>query len=215
MEDISTENTLKKIEALYLDGKFEMARDELLAIKDKLSTGQFHYNLGTILFKENQYGPARFNLELAKQLGFSYPGLEKNLSVVAAKIGHRYDATPLSTLITAPDSYFLLFSAVLITTLSLLKKSGILKFKSFVILLLISLSPVIFKMAWLDKNYKVAVNLKKIQILEGPSKIYNSMYELDEGQKIIVGKSLDEWLLIEWPVEYSGWVNRNELGLIK
>lgn len=217
MENDITNNLLKEMESSYLNGDFNQSKEALLKAKASLNDGLFHYNLGTLYAKNNELGAARYNLEKAKKLGFSYPGLDKNLSLTTKLIestSAQSQLTLTSFMTNISVSYFLLFSVSVWLIICLFKKAKMLSIQSFIILSVFAFSPILIKKLYVDTNFKTAVNLKKIEIYEGPSDIYNVIKEVEEGHKLIIGKSFDEWILVEWPIEYAGWIKRNDIGYL-
>lgn len=217
MENDSTNNLLKEMESSYLTGDFAKSQEILLKARDTISDGMFHYNLGTLLAKKGELGAARYNLEKAKKLGFSYPGLEKNLQVTVKKIEGTvgtYRSSIISEVTSVSLYSVMLLSVCLWVVVCFLKRANKLNWKSFVLFSLLSFSPYLIKSFYIDESYKVAINIKSINIYEGPSEIYSVIKEVSEGNKLIIGKSHEEWLLISWPIELAGWVKRSDIGYL-
>lgn len=217
MENDNTNNLLKEMESSYLKGDFKSAQDLLLKSKDNLDLGLFHYNLGTVFAKEHELGAARYNFEKAKKIGFSYPGLEKNLNLTIKLIegdSVKFEQNALSLSSSLSLSYVLLFTVCVWLIACLLKKAQKINWRSLGIVTFICLSLVGTKMFYIDNLYQSAINVKKIQIYEGPSDIYSVIKEVSEGHKLIVGKSYEDWVLIEWPIEFAGWIKRTEIGYL-
>ncbi|EQC43224.1 SH3 domain protein [Bacteriovorax sp. Seq25_V] len=218
MADSNTNKTLKELEQAYLNGKYDKVKDGLITIKNDVDLGQFHYNLGTVLARSNEFGAARYNLEKAKKIGFNYPGLDKNLDSVVKVVSAGSSKTSGNVLdfaVTSSVGLFLFISLVFCLVATLLRKSRVIeKNLYFAIAVLISFLPVIGKVTYIDSKYKVAINIKKTDVYEGPSDIYPVLKEMTEGQKLIIEKSYEDWMLISSPIEYAGWVKRTELGVL-
>ncbi len=219
MADSNTNKTLKELEQSYLDGKYDNVKDGLIAVKSDVDLGQFHYNLGTVLAKNSEFGASRYNLEKAKKLGFNYPGLDKNLDSVVKVINSTNPGIARESLldfaVTSSEGLFLFMSLVLCLIVTLLKKGRVIqKNRTFVILLMMAFVPYIFKKTYVDTSYKIGVNIKGLKIYEGPSDIYPVLKEIGEGQKVIIEKSFEDWMLISSPKQFAGWVKRSELGLL-
>ena len=57
------EAVFKKFEGLYRKGEYQKAEKLLLTNKEEIPPGIFHYNLGTIHLKIENFSAARFHLE--------------------------------------------------------------------------------------------------------------------------------------------------------
>jgi len=220
MADTNINKQVKELEQLYLNGKFEELKSKLIKDRDSLSPGVFHYNLGTVLAKEGNLAAARYNLEKAKDLGFQHPALYKNISAVKKNVEVKsyaevpLDVKVLEAFVFTPETVFILVSLCLALFVSLLYRFKVFKNKLVLVLCLFILStPVLIKKYYYDTNYLTGINIKDTKIYEGPSEIYEPLKEVVGGQKVILGKSYEEWIFINWPVEYAGWVKRQDLGI--
>jgi len=222
MADTNINKQVKELEQLYLDGKYTELKEKLVKDRDSLSPGVFHYNLGTILAKEGNLAAARYNLEKAKSLGFSHPALIKNLDSVTKKVQvtqynseKPLDIKLLEGFVFTSDSLFLLASLLCALFMTILLRMKLIKNRYiFVALLALSTTPFLVKKYHYNTTYMTAVNIKATKVFEGPSEIYEPIKEIEGGQKVIIGKSFEDWIFVNWPVEYSGWVKRQDLGVL-
>jgi hypothetical protein len=218
MADNNINNSLKKLEELYLNKEFAGLRDELMKIKKDISPGLFHYNLGTAFAKDGMFAAARYNFEKAKKEGLNNLALSKNLELTVEQIDGRPELSFSEDLfdfsVGASSSLFLTMTLVLVLFSVLLKKFKVISRVVFVVLLIVSSSPYLIKTKYLNEKFHVGVNLKDLKIYEGPSAIYDILKVVPPGQKVIVGKKFEDWIMIESPMEHAGWVKRNDLGLL-
>ena len=219
MENDNTNKVLKELQDLYLKGDIENFKSKLINNKSQMSDGLFHYNLGTAFAKQGNYAAARYNLEKSMTSGFIHPSLRKNLNSIKEKLNTAKDDTSHTSsvftgIVTTSSPIFLSISLSLILIVSLLWKIKFIeKLRYLLLLSFISMTPIAIK-TYYSKEYKVGINIKKIKVFEGPSEIYESINEVEAGQKLIIGKSYEEWSLIEWPPENIGWIKRDDLGLL-
>jgi len=209
-------NTAKKF---YLNGDYESAKSTILEGKSQLDPGLFHYNLGSIFLKMGKLGPARYNLEKAKQEGFSYPMLWKNLDFVKAQ-SQVMDPTKARTTqevflgktLDLSTSLVAIFSLlVTITLLFLVRRKQIRIAYAVGVFLMMAFLPLAGKI-YINESYNYAIALETARVYEGPSKIYPDYGELGEGSRVIVNRFHDNWYFIVSPKELSGWIERNQLG---
>ncbi len=220
MANNSTTNILKSVEELYLKKQYEEAIDTLLKHKDTFNSGLFHYNLGSLYLKMGNVGAARYNLEKSKDNGFNLTLVNKNLSVIKQStnivglersdsiyeqaIGYSIDKS--SYLI---GSFFLLCT-IIVLLLVLFKK---IKSNFITLCLLAVLSIPVGVKIFVSARFDRAVALRDLALYEGPSKIYEESGEVGAGSKVVIGKSINGWLLIKYPESVAGWVRREDVGL--
>lgn len=225
MENTITNQKIKSSDAsfaeLYAKKDFKGAVDYLLHNKQQFSSGTFHYNLGTTYAKLGDLGAARFHLEKAREAGVYHSAMVNNLRFVESKI----DAEDLSTStsvvdqvidysLKVPASGYLSISLVLmiITLFIFIRKKQLNHIKSWC-LLLVCLTPVFYSQFYLH-SLNQAVSLKEITIFEGPSKIFQEKGKIKPGAKVLLGEFKDGWFFVKYPISLSGWVNKENLGIL-
>jgi tetratricopeptide (TPR) repeat protein len=73
-------------EELYLKNNYKGAANYLLQNKQQLSSGIFHYNLGTVYSKMGDYAAARFHLEKAIKDGYINSSSLNNLKFIKSQL---------------------------------------------------------------------------------------------------------------------------------
>lgn len=221
MADTITNTTLKKLEDLYREGNIEAFKDQLIKNRDNLSDGLFHYNLGTAFAKSGDLAAARYNYEKALKFGYEHPALKKNLKLVTSQVeqsvpeSEDIQAMMTKNFVFGSESLFLFVALILSLFFVGMKRFKLINNKIIItVLVLLSFTPYLTKKFYYNKKYLTGINLKKVQILEGPSDIYPALKELEAGQKIILSKSFDDYVFIAWPIDYAGWIERSKLGLL-
>ena len=221
MENTITKETIKKLEELYKNKKYDEYNNIMIRNKDHFDLGTFHYNLGTVFAKKGDWGAARYNLETSLKKGLTHPALLKNLKVVTSKVVERrsYEDSKLEELsfqfTSLGEEIVLMFSLIFVLILALLVRfKYILRRSVIFIVFFLCFMPTYMKYI-IDLNYDVAVNLKKLNVYEGPSEIYEIVTEIESGQKLLVGKNIENWMYISYPSIFSGWTKRNGLGFLK
>lgn len=220
MSNNNTEEALKSLESLYLEGNIEGAIELSNQERDEFSPGHLYYNLGTLYAKQGDYAQARYYMEKAFQEGFDLPKVSHNLDIIKNNLTVRelgetggVLGSTFSYLLKAPSAYFTGLSLFLIIFLVTLFRFKFLKnIYLTVILLLLSLAPLSFSKFYL-KKMDFGIALEEVKIHEGPSNIYSSIGALNPGQKIIVGEKDKDWVFIKYPEIFRGWVSKEQLGL--
>jgi len=221
MANTNIDELSKSLETLYLDGKFDKAVDLLLESKNQLTAVDFHYNLGTVYSKMGELGPGRYHLELAMKKGYIGSDILNNLAFIKSKLqgidlsfSQNMSDKLLNFLSQYPVSYAISITLVLMLIFLLLfkfKKVG----SKLVLgaLLVLSLSPVISHQLLLSGK-SFAVNIKEMKVYEGPSSVYDVRVTIPGGSKFILGKSDGDWFYIDHPLDLTGWVKKEDIGIL-
>ncbi len=201
-----------------MDGSWDQAKDVLIENKVKFQKGLFHYNLGTVLYKQEQFAAARYHFEKALLNGFYQNESIHNLFVVKKKIQAETYEKPVTyeghfylSVLSYPTSFFVSLTLLFILATVLAKKH--ISRYVLVFLLFISLFPIGIK-SYTDTFHHKAVTLSEISVYEGPSGIFSESSSLPAGIKVILGKQKDGWIYIKYPLQFSGWVKREKLGIL-
>lgn len=219
MSETKAGQILKDAEQFYVNKDYESALSVILKGKGELDTGLFHYNMGSIYLKRGELGPARFHLEKAKNKGFGYPMLWKNLKFIQEQPqvldpvkSKNIQEFVVGKVMDIPISFFGILTLLLISIILLSYRNLWIKTKSVMIsLLVLSLIPLAGSML-IHRGYKYAIALKPVRVYEGPSKIYSDYGEIPSGSRVVINKFQDNWYFILSPSSISGWVEKTDLG---
>ncbi len=219
MPDSKADQILKSAEEFYVNQDYDSALSVILKAKSDLDPGLFHYNLGSIYLKMEQLGPARFHLEKAKNFGFSYPMLWKNLKYIKAQPqvldptkSKNFQEFFVGKVIDTPMFFVGLFGLICTIFILLSFRKKWIEIKAAVAgVILLALLPLAG--SYIIKNgYQYAIALKPIRVYEGPSKIYPDYGEIAEGSRVLINNLQDDWYFIISPSSQSGWVEKTDLG---
>ncbi len=219
MANHSTQDILKAAQDYYLKGEFENSLKIIRENKSELDSGLFHYNLGSIYLKMNNFGPARFHLEKAKDEGFTYPMVWNNLEYIKLQPGvtdpvmsKNWKEYATANAMDIPfDFYIAYFMAGLCIFLLLLRKKWIQNKLLILAYLALLFIPVTFRYTY-QEGHSYAVAMKDTHVHEGPSKIYPDYGKIAGGSRVLVGRFYDDWYYIVSPSDRSGWVQKSDLG---
>jgi len=219
MKDHSTQDILKAAQGYYLKGEFENSLKIIRQNKDNLDSGLFHYDIGSIYLKMNDFGPARYHLEKAKKEGFSYPMAWNNLNYIKLQPGvidptqsKDWREYTTANIMDIPFSfYFAFFMVGMCLFLFLLKKKWIENKTLILLYFVLFTTPLIFRYSY-ENGHNYAVTMRDTRVHEGPSKIYSDFGKISAGSRVVVGRFYDNWYYIVSPSERSGWVQKSDLG---
>ena len=197
MEDTTIEGVLKTVASLYSQKNYGEALKLLESNKAEISSGVWHYNMGTIYAKTENLPLARFHLIMAEELGLTNKDQASNLEMVEVKLGVDKNESALST-----SDY--LIKGSLKASEGILTAVGLLLIVLAVILLALSCTGLNL---WIH-SWKRMIVIEPRVIQEGPSAIFREQGELPVGTMIIV-KAQGDWLNIVYPSRYEGWVKSN------
>lgn len=214
MEDTTIEDVLKTVQNYYAQKDYNLALDTLLKNQEHVPPGIWHYNVGTVHGKLENWPLARFHLLMAGKEGYVSQEAIQNRELVEEKLNVGRLEIP-----TSASDYFFKYSleathGVFTTMGLLLIISGIIalwkKVSAKVTILFFLTAVMIFGFNWwlveLDKN--IIVNSQIVH--EGPSAIFESSEELPAGVMVITVQS-GEWLKIIYPSRFQGWIKKSGL----
>ena len=218
MEDKIIKDILKNVGALYDKNDYQGAIHLLEKNKIHVSPGVWHYNLGTLYAKLENFPISRYHFMMADLKGYSEKSLFNNKKIVEEKLeieGHEQSHTLTDYLIkgSIEASYGLL------TTLSMMmlvsgifvsfRKSNLklLKFWAFASVLIL-----IFNF-WVQ-SWKKGIIIESQILHDGPSSLFISNNELPLGLMIVVLEK-DDWLKIVFPSRYRGWIKNNGIRILE
>ena len=219
MENNTTATTVLPLEQLYAQGQYSQFITKVMEAQSQYSPAQYHMMLGSAYAKKGDLAVGRYHLEKAKQLGFHGTDLSNNL----AAIKQRLKVQDLSTSKSTSDQFTyymcripreLYWSSSLILgamALYFILKSNFKRWALCAIILLLATLPTIYERTVVSQTH-FAVSLQEGHVSEGPSKIFGDKINLPAGAMVVIGRSVDNWVFIEAPLIYSGWVDRSLLG---
>lgn len=214
MEDTTIEDVLKTVENLYAQKDYQKALETLTAHKSEISNGVWHYNVGTVYGKLENWPMARYHLMLADWNGLSSKDVIANKKFVEAKLGVEKLERPI-----APSDYLVKngieASQGILTSVSLLvvlvglvffwKKRNI----RTLVASLVVCGMIAGLNIWIHSWDKLIVTSTQI-IKDGPSDIFGPRDEIPPGL-MIVGRKKGAWIEVIYPSRFQGWIKDNGL----
>lgn len=218
MEDTTIEDMLKTAEAQYIQQDYAGALKTLTENQTKISSGIWHYNVGTVYGAMKDYPLARYHLMQADRDGFSTKESRQNLELVENQLEISRLEKPLSpgdymvkgSLVAAEGILTAIGLLILVVGLLGLRKQQ--SFKAFGAL--IGVVVLIFGLNWWIKSWPLSIVIKNIEIYEGPSTIFNSRDELPAGVMVLTTEK-NGWKKIIYPSRFNGWIKVDDLKELK
>lgn len=218
MDNTNINKTLKSLESSYLNNEYQAVIDGFLAVKDQLPKGVFHYNLGTAFLKSGEIGAGRYHLELALKNGYHLPEnlhniktLKNTSNIIDAGDNSFIEKTIAESVSASWDVVFLIV-AIMFTIVNVFRKKIFKSLTIYITACLFLLVPIIGKKVLMNK-YNEAVVVKEGKIFEGPSKLFETNFEIKSGTKILWDRMKDDWIFVVYPEALSGWVKKDSLAL--
>lgn len=220
MENTTTATTALPLQELYTQGHYLQFINKVMEAQSQFPPAQYHMMLGTAYAKQGELAVGRYHLEKAKQLGMNTTEVQNNLLAVK----QRLDIEDLATSKSANDQFVYTMSRIpkelywsssvllLIVALVVLLKSNFQKKFFTLAIIVLALIPSIYERSVIE-NTHFAVVLEESRVLEGPSKLFSDKTQLPAGALLVIGRTVDNWVFVKAPINYSGWVDRSALGL--
>lgn len=214
MEDTTIKDILKTVEDLHRQNDYSGAKKLLEGHKSELDPGVWHFNLGVLNAKLDQWPLARFHFLMAEKNGYSGNEILRNQKIVEEKLEIQKLEKPLSTAdylrkgaLIGSEGIFLSVSFIflILGIISLWKKSGAKVFVMFASLAILTTGLNFWILSW---NRSVVIN--PAPVFEGPSVIFQSRGEIPPGVMIITSKQ-GEWEKIVFPSRFDGWIKAADL----
>lgn len=218
MEDTTIEDTLKTVEAFYVQKDYANALRTLEANKSKISTGLWHYNMGTIHAGMKEWARARYHFLQAEKEGFVSKEAEQNLELAETALDISRLEKPLAWSDYAAKGALIASEGILgtmalfiliIGMVSVIKKKSLSALSILVVLVL----AVVGLNFWIG-SWPLAVVMKPQAIQEGPSVIFAGREELPIGV-LVIATHEGEWRKILYPSRYQGWIKNTGLEELK
>ncbi|MCO4753877.1 MAG: tetratricopeptide repeat protein [Bacteriovoracaceae bacterium] len=203
-----------KYKELFSESRHDEAVDLLKKSEALFDPAIYHYNLGVNYAKLENLPMARLHLEKSINLGFKTPESQKSLEHVKEVLGVEALETKsslkdysldlaLDTSLVTGINITLLLIFILLLKIRKIKKNWI-----KLLCLAISLGPFLSQ-AYLKKEYTSVMSVEKLDVLRGPSSIFEQTQELPPGMKFTISSSEGDWVYVVVPQSHSGWI-KNE-----
>jgi hypothetical protein len=218
MEDTTIKDVLKTVEALYDQKDYTGSLQTLESQKASLPPGLWHYNMGTLFGKLENWPMARFHLMMADAAGFTSKELFQNKELVELKLDIQKYEKPLGAM-----DYLIKGSLVgtqgIFTLLALLFITGglisVWRIKSIKIMAsAISFAIILFALNFWIGSWKKLIVIRALPLHEGPSVIFGAKEEIPAGV-FLVTQEKGDWLKVIYPSRFEGWVKETGLKELK
>ena len=209
---------LKTVERSFAQKDYPEALKTLEANKSQISPGLWHYNVGTVYGKMENYPLARFHLLKAELEGFNSKEVIVNRELVESKLDIQKIESPITTseylvkggMIAAQGFLGMVSLCLVIAAIFTLWKRNSLKIFSIILMPALFLIGLNF---WIN-NWERQIVITPGPIFEGPSAIFEARNEIPSGVMVVVVKK-EGWLKVIYPSRFQGWIKPEGLKELK
>ncbi|MES2528283.1 MAG: SH3 domain-containing protein [Bdellovibrionota bacterium] len=193
----------------FAKGDFPNAQLELEKVKENISPGLWHFNMGTVKAKLMNPAEARFHFLEARMNGFTDEQLTQNLDLIENQLEVKTLEKPLGAQDFAMKAgmwgqnglFTMLSLLVLVIGMIILKKER----KYSILILTLTLAAIPFGLQFWVKSWDKYITVAAHEVREGPSTIFGSRGELPPGI-LVVTRRPGDWVEITYPSRFRGWI---------
>ena len=216
----------------YRKGQYDLAIQEFESILlDNWDSPELYYNLGNAFYRSVNIAGAVWAFESCLKLSPTHEDAKYNLRLANLKVIDRMDLpeppiylkwylsikeqfTP-STWINISLFIFLIFSIIM--TASRMTSSSILQHLrgSIIVVFFVSLFLTIHSI-WTDNSLSLGViYATKVSAHSEPNVFSTRLFEVHEGLRVSINQAVDDWVEIELLDGKTGWIENNQIRLIR
>ena len=216
----------------YKKGQYDLAIQEFESIlSNNWDSSELYYNLGNAFYRVGNTAGAVWAFESCLKLSPTHEDAKYNLRLANLKVIDRMDLpeppiylkwylsikeqfTP-STWINISLCIFLFFSITM--TASRMTSSSILQHLrgSIIVVFFVSLFLTIHSI-WTDSSLSLGViYATKVSAHSEPNVFSTRLFEVHEGLRVSINQAVDDWVEIELLDGKTGWIENNQLRLIR
>ena len=216
----------------YKKGQYDLAIQEFESIlSNNWDSPELYYNLGNAYYRVGNIAGAVWAFESCLQLSPTYSDAKYNLMLANLKVIDRMDLpepplylqwymgikeqfTP-STWINI--SLLILITFSIIMTVSQIISSVILQYLrgSIIVMFFISLFFTIHSI-WTNNSLNIGViYATQVEAHSEPNSFSTRLFEVHEGLRVSINKIADDWVKIELLDGKTGWIENNQIRMIR
>jgi len=216
----------------YKKGQYDLAIQEFESIlSNNWDSSELYYNLGNAFYRVGNTAGAVWAFESCLKLSPTHKDAKYNLRLANLKVIDRMDLpeppiylkwylsikeqfTP-STWINISLFILLIFSIIM--TASQMTSSSILQHlrESIIVVFFVSLFLTIHSI-WTDNSLSLGViYATKVEAHSEPNVFSTRLFELHEGLSVSINQAVDDWVEIELLDGKTGWIENNQIRLIR
>ncbi len=216
----------------YRKGQFDLAIQEFESIiLSNWDSPELYYNVGNAFYRAGNIAGAVWAFESCLKLSPTHEDAKYNLQLTNLKVIDRMDlpAPPfyLQWYLSIKERYTpsqwlnislfilllltLLISASSITPLSLLGKLQGINLAVLFMVLFLTLHSI-----WTENSYDIGIIYSpQVEAHSEPNQFSTRLFEVHEGLRVSINQEVDDWIEIELLDGKIGWIEDNQIRLIK
>ena len=216
----------------YRNGQFDLAIQEFeVILKNNWDSPELYYNLGNAFYRSGNTAGAVWAYENCLKLSPTHTNASYNLKLANLKVKDRVDLpepplylkwylgikeqfTP-SEWINISLFILLLFSLAA-TLCRFLSNSVLINLQGIVLSVLFVAMFFTFHSIWTKNFIKDGIIYDmKVEVRSEPNPFSTRLFEVHEGLKVSVNETIDKWVEIELLDGKTGWIENDQIRLIK
>ena len=216
----------------YRNGQFDLAIQKFeVILENNWDSPELYYNLGNAFYRSGHTAGAVWAYESCLKLSPTHTNARYNLKLTNLKVKDRVDLPEpplylkwylgIKEQFTPSEwiniSLFILLLFTLAATLSrLLSNSVLVNLRGIILSVLFVV--IFFTLHSIQTENSVYAGIiydMKVEVRSEPNSFSTRLFEVHEGLKVFVGQISDEWIAIELLDGKTGWVEENDIRLIR
>ena len=216
----------------YKNGQYDLAIQEFESIlSNNCDSPELYYNLGNAFYRVGNIAGTIWAFESCLKLSPNYEDAKYNLKLANLKVIDRMDLPepPIylkwylsikeqfipSTWIIISLFIFLIFS-IIMTASRMISSSIVQNLRgSIIVVFFVSLFLTIHSI-WTDNSLSLGViYATKVEAHSEPNVFSTRLFELHEGLRVSINQAVDDWVEIELLDGKTGWIENNQIRLIR
>lgn len=205
---------MKTFGEYYAQKDFAKAEEILQQHRKDIPEGLWHFNLGTVKAKTQEWAQARYHFMRAQREGISQEKTQQNLLFVETQLDSSRLEAPVSTsdylvkagLMASGGALMTLSLIILVLGLWVLRKTK--DYRAACLYAVLITLP--FVLNWWISSWPQAIVTESQRVSEGPSAIFPARIEIPAGT-LVVGQRRGEWWKVIYPSRYQGWIKTEVL----
>ena len=216
----------------YRKGQYDLAIQEFESILlDNWDSPELYYNLGNAFYRSVNIAGAVWAFESCLKLSPTHEDAKYNLRLANLKVIDRMDLPEppfyLKWYLGIKERYtpskwlnislfILLLLALLMSESRLTSLSILVNLKGITMAVLFTSFFLTFHSVWTENSYHLGIIYStKSEARSEPNQFSTRLFEVHEGLRVSINQAVDDWVEIELLDGKTGWIENNQIRLIR
>ena len=216
----------------YRKGQYDLAIQEFESIiSNNWNSPELYYNLGNAFYRSGNIAGAVWAFESCLNLSPTHEDAKYNLKLTNLKVIDRMDlpAPPfyLKWYLSIKERYtpskwlnislFILLLFILLISTSRLTSFPVLsKLQGIMMTILFMILFLTLHSIWTENSYDLGIIYSpQVEARSEPNQFSTRLFEVHDGLRVSINQAVDDWVEIELLDGKMGWINNNQIRLIR